>query len=313
MSTNKKDEEYTINEESDGSAVVEVPEGLIPDDEEIEEKAQGGAVNVPEDGGVDHPDDTQAIREARRAKRRHKKDLAKATSSERDAKLQMYERKNAEMQAKLEKLEKLTLSGEHHRIGKEIEENNLNLQFSKLKMAEAMRNGDGDEYVKAQEMMENAKQTIYRLSVQKAQVQPTPSLSPAVQRNLDSWKDRNPWFESNPNSSETKLARIIDKELMEEGWNPASPDYFEELDRRLPKSNNPRYNDDMDVVPSARRPRSVVRGTGRETVNGSTNRAQYVLSPDQVRAIKDAGMWDDTAKRQKIIQRYINESRNYTN
>jgi hypothetical protein len=35
------------------------------------------------------------------------------------------------------------------------------------------------------------------------------------------------------------------------------------------------------------------------------------LNPDQVKAIKDAGWWDDPEKKAKMIRRYINEARNY--
>jgi hypothetical protein len=66
----------------------------------------------------------------------------------------------------------------------------------------------------------------------------------------------------------------------------------------------------MDVKPSAKRPRSVVTSTGRESVNGSSNRSTFVLKPEQVRAMKDAGFWDDQEKRARMIKRYAQEARN---
>jgi len=71
-----------------------------------------------------------------------------------------------------------------------------------------------------------------------------------------------------------------------------------------------KYNDSTDVRSSTKRPRSVVTSSGRESVNGSTNRNTFVLQPEQVRAMKDAGMWDDPQKRAKMIKRYAQEARN---
>jgi len=35
-----------------------------------------------------------------------------------------------------------------------------------------------------------------------------------------------------------------------------------------------------------------------------------VLEPEQVRAMKDAGMWDNLEKRNRMIKRYAQEARN---
>ena len=52
-------------------------------------------------------------------------------------------------------------------------------------------------------------------------------------------------------------------------------------------------------------------GSGRENASGSGGgKNTFTLSPDQVRAMKDAGMWDDAEKRAKMIRRYAIEARN---
>ena len=72
-----EDEKLIVQEQQDGSVTVEGIEA--PQDEPEEavegvkpvETAEGG--QVPEDGGEDHPDDTEAIRSVRREKRKAKK------------------------------------------------------------------------------------------------------------------------------------------------------------------------------------------------------------------------------------------------
>jgi hypothetical protein len=55
----------------------------------------------------------------------------------------------------------------------------------------------------------------------------------------------------------------------------------------------------------------VVTGSSRESSRG--NGSQFVLEPEQVRAMKDAGFWDDPEKRNKMIKRYAIEARNRRN
>jgi hypothetical protein len=107
------------------------------------------------------------------------------------------------------------------------------------------------------------------------------------------------------------VALTIDQALAEEGWDPKSPDYWDELDNRLQRYLPHRYTDNAGEKPAQRRPRNVVTGSGRENVtsSGSGGRNQFTLSPEQVRAMKDAGMWDDPEKRAKMIRRYAQEAR----
>jgi hypothetical protein len=303
--------DINVKEETDGSAVVDLPEDLVPE-ENIEEKAVGGS--VPDDGGEDHPDDTLAIREARRAKRRYKKEIAKATSNEKEAQLNLLRRQNEALMERLAIVERKTHSADLARIDKAIEDQELRLQYAKMKMSEAMQASDGDAFNKAQEMWDETRTAIRDLKgFKEAQVRPQQTNNipdPKVQRNASDWMERNPWYNPNGGDTDSRIAKVIDEDLVKEGWNPADPEYWEELDNRLSKRINPRYNDDMDVRTSVKRPRSVQTSTGRETINGSSNRTSFVLDPERVRAMKDAGFWDDPQKRAKMIKRYAIEARN---
>ena len=53
----------------------------------------------------------------------------------------------------------------------------------------------------------------------------------------------------------------------------------------------------------------MVTGSSRES-SGSASGNTFVLAPEQVRAMKDAGFWDDAQKRNKMIKRYAQEARN---
>jgi hypothetical protein len=84
---NDKEEDLHIEEGQDGTATVELPDGILPKNE---------GENASSDGGddVDHPDDSEAVRAARRARRRSKKDLIRKTNEEKDVRLQAIQRRN---------------------------------------------------------------------------------------------------------------------------------------------------------------------------------------------------------------------------
>ena len=290
-----------VNEELDGSATVDLPEDLAP---------------IAHDDD-DHPNDTAEERDEKKTKRRQKRDVAKATNSEKQIQLELLRKQNEDLMTRLAVVEKRTHFADIARIDAAIKEADMNLEYQKLKMSEAMQHGNGDAFNQAQEGWDKAKNTIRDLrNLKEAQIRPQQTNNipdPRVQRHASDWIERNNWYDPNGKDRDSRIAKIIDEELVAEGLNPGSSDYWEELDNRLSKQIPHRYNGDMDVRPSARRPRSVVTSTGRESVNGSSNRSTFVLQPEQVRAMKDAGFWDDPQKRSRMIKRYAQEARNNTN
>lgn len=314
MTTENELKKIVVTEEADGSAVIDLPDSIeSPDDQDDErEMASGGAT----DDDVAPEDETEYQR-ARREKRRAKRDLAKKTGVEKDMKLQHLERKNQELMERLSVVERKTHSADLARIDKAIEDQELRLQYAKMKNAEAATAADGNAMTEAQEMIYEARRQIESLSsLKKTAVQPNQNqgnvLDPRLQRLAANWMERNDWYDPSGRDTDSKIAKQIDEALSAEGWNPTDADYWNELDNRLHKYLPHKYNDTTDVRSSTKRPRSVVTSSGRESVNGSTNRNTFVLKPEQVRAMKDAGFWDDPDKRSKMIKRYAQEARNNT-
>jgi hypothetical protein len=126
--------------------------------------------------------------------------------------------------------------------------------------------------------------------------------------------ERNSWYDPGGGDEDSDIALIIDKRMAKEGWDPKSVDYWEELDSWLQKKLPHRYSDeDEEERPVTRRPKSVIVGSGRENSSSSGGKNTFTLNPDQVRAMKDAGMWDDTEKRARMIRRYAQEARQNRN
>ena len=182
-----------------------------------------------------------------------------------------------------------------------------------MKLSEATASGDGDSAVNAQELLYEARQQLDQLNSHKRNMNQAPQkqIDPGVQRHAATWIDRNDWYKPDLSDTDSKVAKQIDETLVKDGWNPGTAEYWDELDNRLQKYLPHRYNKSNERSESSRSPRNTVGSSGREAsaAYGGTNRT-FTLSAEQVRAMKDAGMWEDPAKRARMVKRYATESRN---
>lgn len=320
MNEKPQDEQLEVKEAVDGSASVDLPESIPNpqsgdnndsdgDGERDEPKSADGA-----DSDDDHPDDNEALRAVKRDRRRTKKQLVRQTNSEKELKLQMLERQNQELIQRLSVVERKTHSADLARIDKAIEDSELRINYAKMKLSEAAEQRDGNAMAKAQELWMEARQQAESLkNLKKSATQPRQESSipdPRLQRNAANWMERNSWFNPDGKDLDSKIAKQVDESLTSEGWDPNSTEYWEELDNRLQRYVSHRYNEKTDENPNQRsKPRGIVTGSGRESASRAGGKNTFTLSPEQVRAMKDAGFWDDSEKRNKMIKRYASEAR----
>ena len=309
MSTEDKTEDMNVVEEKDGSVTVDLPDQLA---DQID---RGSDVSADDPGDVDHPDDSDAVREARRNRRRAKKVYIKRTNEEKDQRLGLLQRQNQELIERLSVVERKTHGADMARYDKAMEDEQYRLKYAQQKMKEATDNSDGEAFTKAQELWYDTRRKLeamnnYKEQVAKAGSSESSPANPKLVRLANDWMEANSWYDPEAGDEDTQIAKVIDKRLAAEGWDPATKDYWDELDSRLQKRLPHRYTRDAGEN-SRRSPRSVVTGSSRESSRG--NGSQFVLEPEQVRAMKDAGFWDDPEKRNKMIKRYAIEARNRRN
>lgn len=317
----QKEVDLDIQESQDGSAVVELPENLLiggdSDDGQgsVGQKADGGQASDDDD---DHPDDSDSLRDAKRSRRRAKKDLIRKTNQEKDVRLQSLARENEEFKRRLAHLERNTKEQSLVRIDKSIEDAQVRLEYAKMKMMEATSNNDGEAMVEAQTLWQSAQEDVRKLTGTRTQAEremKAPSQDflpdPEVQRGAAEWMRRNKWYRPDASDTDSKVAKKIDELMVTQGWDPADADYWDELDSRLQKELPHRYNASNDDNSVVRKPRNVVGSSGREAsaAYGGTNRNQFVLSPERVKAMKEAGAWDNPERKRRMIEHFIKYDR----
>lgn len=328
MSTDTQDKQevevISISEEKDGSAVVELPPSIPSPDADPEEDHDVGSDEADDEarqremavGGAVDPE-AERLREQKRQKRKARKEYHKQVSAEKDVKLTLLERQNQELLERLSVLEKKSHGSDIARLNKAIEDQGARISFAKQKIAEATKSGNGELLTAAQEMWFEARRQYEALdALKKKVVQPQKQRTiqapdPQLQRLASAWMGNNPWYDPQGRDPDSKVALAIDQAMGEEGYNPRDPDYWEELDNRLQRYLPHRYTGEANERPTrTSRPRSAVTGSGRESATSSGGRNSFTLTPEQVRAMKDAGMWDDPDKRAKMVRRYALEARN---
>lgn len=321
-----------VAEEADGSAVALLTPEELPGGTENasanggEGHSSGGSVEDHDDDSHDNiPDadpEREAIRLARREERQLKKKLQKAKASESNHLINSLKRQNEQMAERLAVLEKRTAGSDLARLDKAIEDGQLRLQYAKMKIKEATEMADGAASVEAQEAWYEARRQVEALEAlrKKAVDNDTPrhnvpkAPDPLLKRHASDWMARNDWYDPNGDDMDSSVATKIDEKLMAEGWDPKTAEYWEELDNRLTKYLPHRYNSgngETNSRSSERRPRTVVTSSGREQTSAARP-GEFRLSPERVKAIKEAGRWDNITERNKMIRKYAEYDRMQT-
>jgi hypothetical protein len=316
--------EMQVEESQDGSAIVALPEG------EENPQAQVAAADNNQDDFDDDNDDAldrqdaqssdsdqgnMTIEELRNTRREERRLRRKIHKQKNNHLVDALKKQNADLSNRLAAVEKKTSGAELARVDKAIEDAGVQVEYAKMKMKEAVSISDGEGLAKAQELWYESKRKMESLETLKQNAakhmsQPNQNIQipdPMVQRLAADWMDDNPWYDPNGRNEESQIAQMIDKRLTEEGFDPTTEDYWDELDSRMR-----RYMPKQQNNQKAARPRSVMTSSGRDST-ATTKSNEFRLSPDRVAAIKEAGLWDNPQARQNAIRKYAEWDRTNKN
>jgi len=326
MAENK---DIPVKEQNDGSALVSLEQTEDPfaetedskkeSDEDAEDFAEGGEVEAQsgdqdEDGDAETDEDRERIREARREERKLKKELNKQRDTTARNKISALERRNAELAERLVKVENASASYQFVQIDKAIEDEATRVEYAKMKMLQAAQENDAPGQMEYLEQLTDAKQRLQQaqyykkqqLEQAKAPKQNVPNeISTEVQRNATQWLKKNSWYDPQARDTDSRIAKVIDQELAQDGWDPSDSEYWEELDNRLSSRLPHRYTSKGGQQTRRAGPTASSRVANTTSARSGT----ITLSPQRVQAIKDAGAWDDVEKRNKMIRAYASYDR----
>lgn len=331
-----QEDNLTLQENPDGSAVIttgeEVEERSARADVEGE-RAEAESSEASELANAKSDEEREAIRERRRQERAAKRARRKEHDEKLMQELAARDRVISQMAQQLNVLTKRSAGTELAQIDNEIGSADAAITELKDIIRQATEEKQGDIVAEATQrmvqlmgrrdnMMNMRRAYVENASRGQEQAQPSaiemarPQLPPPQMRKLGSeWMRANAWYDPQGRDLDSQLAKQLDNSVMADGYDPTTPEYWEELSDRVRRylphvaadvaqGGESRQNGPGTAQRSMQR--SVVSGSGKQggSYAASSGKKTVTLSADRVKALKDAGIWDDPKARNDAIRRY---------
>lgn len=111
------------------------------------------------------------------------------------------------------------------------------LTAARAKFKAAQDAGDSEAALAAMDEITDLKVAKEARKYAKPQPEPRQRQQPEAAQNplTNRWIANNPWYGKKEHAAETIAVRVIDADMVAEGWQPNTEDYFDEMSRRLAK------------------------------------------------------------------------------
>lgn len=284
----------------------------------VETPAEGEVIETEEQQETDAPVEDERLAEAegdetetaeqknqRRQRRRQRQKQAKDATL---AELQQLRDIVPHLVNRITALEGHAVGSEEQNIEGLIGQRRNIVQQAEDAIRQGTDEGNGELVAKGLRLRDLANDEIRALEARKDQIatarkQPDNAPDPAIVNHASKWlRENSDWYDPQMGNEESKRAKQIDQSLVQEGYNPATPAYWNELTRRCEAE----LFEPAEQTPPRRR--APPQGTTREH-NPNPGRRQISLSADRVAAIKELGDWDDPVKRKEWALYYENYDR----
>jgi hypothetical protein len=314
-------EEYVITETP--------PEEQAEQDEALEAEASAEDDDEGDErlSASDEDDDDDQARgkkqltpEEKRAQRQNRKFRRRAAIEHKERELAFLRAENEEFKRRLVNVEKQTSQFNISAVDQKLNEALNEAQLAERIMAKAIEQGQGEDVTKALQIRDQALDRARQLKAAKEQAekpvaQPKQGKDPRVAAYAQEWVKSNDWYDPSGKDEDSAIVKVIDQRLAAEGFNPATEDYWVELDNRVARRLPHRYGEDTDMSEPTPKAKAAPKRGGppvggkREFAPPSTRKEVYI-SPDRKQALIDAGVWDNPELRQRYIKRYADYDRN---
>ena len=250
-------------------------------------------------------DERSAIRERRKKERQERKQRMREREDTLRRELAAQNETITRLSQQLNEIQRRNVGGDMAKIVEAKRQVVSVYEQSKLDVQSATEKGDGRAVAEATERMIKARDNFNELdriekSFKAGSTRPQP-LDPRLVEHAQQWTKANPWYDAQGKNTDSKIVMAIDNALADEGFDPTTKQYWDELDNRVKKYLPHRAN--RAIITS--KPRNVVGSSSRDTPrSSSSDNGVFKLSKERVQAIKAVGAWDDINARNAMIKQY---------
>jgi len=326
--------EETGEEEGAGAEKEKKPKagvegGEEEDDDEKDDDEKDGEEEAGEER-LGHSDEGDDTKEGRRAERKRRK-LAQREARDRNQRELNYLRKRNE---DLERRFGAEFAKIHERLGQtEVVsvDGRINALKGQLKVADqviakAIEKGNGSDAVKAQEIRDEIRDAIGKLSdirenIQtRAEIEDTPraELDPTTLNLARQWCGEHDWFTPGGKDKDSRIVTRIDNEVKAEGYDPRDPQYWQEVSRRVEEALPHRFDESDDEELDEGRPARGSNGKEATKQRGGKGgprfstggrerplkKGEVYVTQDRRKALEELGVWDDSKLRNQYLKSF---------
>lgn len=271
-------------------------------------------------------------REERRKERHERKQRQREAKNRDKVELEFLRKRNEALERRFSGLEQTVVRQQLDTVETRISNLKAQINVADGVIAKAIESGEGADAVEAQtikaklervlERLEEAKQTrpATRQPVdddEESDLRQTAAQKPNRQviKAANSWMEKNSWYDPTRGDVDSAMVGALEDNLYAEGdFDPATPEYWKELDKLIAKKlphikksashvNGDDEDDEDDEEPAPRK-----NGGGPRFSSGGRTRSlkpgEVYVSPDRKKAMEEAGVWDDPKLRQRYLKQY---------
>lgn len=292
-----------------------------PPEEGGEEDENAGGADDGDDEDEDEEDSRLAQSEddseedisnanSNRARRKKRREMQRRAKEAAQRKLEMLEQQNRELAERLARIEGHTIKTTADNVEARLAAAKQREAQAEIIMIKAAQAGEDEDAYAAQRIRDEAKREIEQLtgvkqSLSSERAQPQQP-DPRVVDFATQWMKANPWYDPNGGDRESKLTKVIDAELVQEGFNPASREYWEELTARVAEVLEPPASGGNGAANGSGKPgkRTGPPTSGVRNHAAPSTRKEIYVTPERKAAMIEAGVWDDPVQRQRYLKAY---------
>jgi hypothetical protein len=301
----EKEVESIIEDDEDelkDAEYVAVDNPLDEDDEEEESTLKSSE----EEGDASSEDDREAIRERRRLEKKERKERRDKAIGRDKVELNFLRSRNDELERRIGAVETHTQQTNLSQLDQQIQQAAYEVETSQKIIAKAVEAGNGDDVVQAMQYRDQAMAKMQQLSQYKQQQSQQAPRQPQVDSEVvhyaKEFMEEHSWYDPQGKDEDSAIVLAIDNKLAQEGFDPRSEEYWDELHDRVKRRLPEKFK-------AARKPTGgPAVGSGREHAPVSTRKEVYI-SPERKAALQEAGVWDDPVLRQRYVKKYAEYDR----
>lgn len=317
MAENDKKEEEELTPVGDG--VEEEEQEELQEELDQEEDEEGEGEEEEDEGRLgaseDDEDDEQKSKLAKRRDERKARKTRQKEARARDAtEMNFLRQRNETLERQFSSLDQRVGQSEVAQVDVRINDVKGKIKLADQVIAKAVSQNDGESMVEAQGIRDNLRDQLTQLSGAKnymtqSREQPA-GPDPRLIQHASSFMSDHPWWDANNGDEDSRTVSRLDAELVNQGYDPTSPEYWDLLSERVEEALPHKFDSGGGESGNGqRRPAGKKKPTGGPSFStGGRERplkkGEVYISPDRKQAMIDAGVWDDPELRQKYLKSY---------